>query len=135
MMSVSSLRRAAQAPWFTSMVTVLLLVLMLIAGAVGYDGFLSPQVMLNLLIDNAFLLVVAIGSNYALFFDSANTGGNAQDQRRTIVSLLTANLTIVGSFGMLALSSVPVLAILGTTVGLGTVLALLFSAALARPAS
>jgi predicted exporter len=81
------------------------------------------------------LLVVAIGSNYALFFDSANTGGNAQDQRRTIVSLVTANLTIVGSFGMLALSSVPVLAILGTTVGLGTVLALLFSAALARPAS
>lgn len=80
------------------------------------------------------LLVVAIGSNYALFFDSANTGGNAQDQRRTIVSLVTANLTIVGSFGMLALSSVPVLAILGTTVGLGTVLALLFSAALARPA-
>lgn len=79
------------------------------------------------------LLVVAIGSNYALFFDSANTGGNAQDQRRTIVSLVTANLTIVGSFGMLALSSVPVLAILGTTVGLGTVLALLFSAALARP--
>jgi len=80
------------------------------------------------------LLVVAIGSNYALFFDSANTGGNTQDQRRTIVSLVTANLTIVGSFGMLALSSVPVLAILGTTVGLGTVLALLFSAALARPA-
>lgn len=66
MMSVSSLRRAAQAPWFTSMVTVLLLVLMLIAGAVGYDGFLSPQVMLNLLIDNAFLLVVAIGMSFVI---------------------------------------------------------------------
>lgn len=79
------------------------------------------------------LLVVAIGSNYALFFDSASTSGNAQDQRRTIISLATANLTIVGSFGMLAVSSVPVLAILGTTVGLGTVLALVFSAALARP--
>ncbi len=80
------------------------------------------------------LLVVAIGSNYALFFDSANTGGSAQDERRTIISLATANLTIVGSFGMLAVSSVPVLAILGTTVGLGTVLALVFSAALARRA-
>lgn len=78
------------------------------------------------------LLVVAIGSNYALFFDSANVGGSTQDQRRTIISLATANLTIVGSFGMLAVSSVPVLAILGTTVGLGTVLALLFSAALAK---
>ncbi len=80
------------------------------------------------------LLVVAIGSNYALFFDSANTGGSAQDERRTIISLATANLTIVGSFGMLAVSSVPVLAILGTTVGLGTVLALVVSAALARRA-
>lgn len=79
------------------------------------------------------LLVVAIGSNYALFFDNANTGSSAREQRRTSISLATANLTIVGSFGMLALSSVPVLAILGITVGLGTVLALVFSAVLARP--
>jgi predicted exporter len=79
------------------------------------------------------LLVVAIGSNYALFFDSANTGHSALEQRQTTLSLVTANLTIVASFGMLALSSVPVLAILGTTVGLGTVLALVFSAVLARP--
>lgn len=79
------------------------------------------------------LLVVAIGSNYALFFDSAQAGAHADGQHRTIVSLVTANLTIVGTFGMLAVSSVPVLSILGTTVGLGTVLALLFSAALARP--
>ena len=79
------------------------------------------------------LLVVAIGSNYALFFDSSSGGGTPQEQRQTLVSLVTANLTIVGTFGMLALSSVPVLAILGNTVGLGTVLALVFSAVLARP--
>ena len=79
------------------------------------------------------LLVVAIGSNYALFFDSSNSGGTLQEQRQTLVSLVTANLTIVGTFGMLAISSVPVLAILGNTVGLGTVLALVFSAVLARP--
>lgn len=81
------------------------------------------------------LLVVAIGSNYALFFDSANTGSTAQEQRQTSISLVTANLTTVGSFGMLALSSVPVLAILGTTVGLGAVLALVFSAVLAKPSA
>ena len=79
------------------------------------------------------LLVVAIGSNYALFFDSSNSGGTLQEQRQTLVSLVTANLTIVGTFGMLAISSVPVLAILGNTVGLGTVLALVFSAVLAHP--
>ena len=81
------------------------------------------------------LLVVAIGSNYALFFDSANSGGTAREQRQTSISLVTANLTTVGSFGMLALSSVPVLAILGTTVGLGAVLALVFSAVLAKPSA
>jgi len=81
------------------------------------------------------LLVVAIGSNYALFFDSANTGSTSREQRQTSISLVTANLTTVGSFGMLALSSVPVLAILGTTVGLGAVLALVFSAVLAKPAA
>ncbi|ALU88051.1 ABC-type sugar transport system, permease component protein [Herbaspirillum rubrisubalbicans M1] len=66
MMLASSLRRVSHAPWFTSMVTVLLLVVMLLAGAFGYDGFLSPQVMLNLLIDNAFLLVVAIGMSFVI---------------------------------------------------------------------
>lgn len=80
------------------------------------------------------LLVVALGSNYALFFDSASTDSTPQAQRQTSVSLVVANLTTVGSFGMLALSSVPVLAILGTTVGLGALLALVFSAVLARPA-
>lgn len=79
------------------------------------------------------LLVVAIGSNYALFFDSAEMASSEQERQQTSISLLTANLTTVGSFGMLALSSVPVLAILGTTVGLGAVLALVFSAILAKP--
>jgi hypothetical protein len=32
----------------------------------GYDGFLSPQVMLNLLIDNAFLLVIAVGMSFVI---------------------------------------------------------------------
>lgn len=59
-------RRATQAPWFTSMVTVALLVLMLLVGAAGYDGFLAPQVMLNLLVDNSFLLVVAIGMSFVI---------------------------------------------------------------------
>ncbi|MFJ3047963.1 galactofuranose ABC transporter, permease protein YjfF [Herbaspirillum chlorophenolicum] len=66
MSTINSLRRASRAPWFTSAVTVALLVVMLLLGAVGYDGFLSPQVMLNLLIDNGFLLVVAIGMTFVI---------------------------------------------------------------------
>lgn len=53
--------RLTSAPWFTSAATVVLLLAMLLAGGQAYDGFLSLQVMLNLLIDNAFLLVLAIG--------------------------------------------------------------------------
>lgn len=55
------MNKLSAAPWFTSGVTVLLLVAMLLAGGAAYEGFLSTQVMLNLLIDNAFLLVLAVG--------------------------------------------------------------------------
>lgn len=55
------MKNVTNAPWFTSAATVVLLAAMLLAGGQAYDGFLSLQVMLNLLIDNAFLLVLAIG--------------------------------------------------------------------------
>ncbi len=76
------------------------------------------------------LLVAAIGSNYSLFFDriamrDANTA-------RTLASLVLANLTAVCGFGMLALSSIPVLKAIGSTVALGTFACLLFAAMLAR---
>ena len=53
-------------PYFTSLVTLLLLVLMFALGSVAYPGFLSLQVVLNLLIDNAFLLVIAIGMTFVI---------------------------------------------------------------------
>jgi len=59
-------RRLSKAPSFTSMVTVVLLGAMLLVGGALYEGFLSLQVMLNLLIDNAFLLVIAIGMGFVI---------------------------------------------------------------------
>jgi simple sugar transport system permease protein len=55
-----------RAPYFTSLVTVGLLAALLVAGGIAYPGFLSLQVMLNLLIDNAFLLVIAIGMSFVI---------------------------------------------------------------------
>ncbi|KRC02818.1 galactofuranose ABC transporter, permease protein YjfF [Duganella sp. Root198D2] len=55
-----------RAPYFTSLVTVGLLAALLLAGGIAYPGFLSLQVMLNLLIDNAFLLVIAIGMSFVI---------------------------------------------------------------------
>ncbi len=78
------------------------------------------------------LLVVAIGSNYALFFDKRAQTGNAHDRQQTQVSLVVANLTSVGSFGLLGLSHVPVLAAIGSTVAPGAFLTLVFAAILTR---
>lgn len=119
-----------------SLVRALRVALPLVCAVLGVTGaLLLAGTALTILHLVGLLLVVAIGSNYALFFDSSNSVASAQEQRLTLISLVTANLTIVGSFGMLALSSVPVLTILGVTVGLGTMLALLFSAILAQPAA
>jgi simple sugar transport system permease protein len=56
----------AASPYFTSLVTVALLILMLGAGGIAYPGFLSEQVVFNLLIDNAFLLVLAVGMGFVI---------------------------------------------------------------------
>jgi predicted exporter len=79
------------------------------------------------------LLVVAIGSNYALFFDRmAHSGSGAA---RTLASLTLANATTVASFGVLAVSTIPILHAIGATVALGAAATLLFSAALAAPST
>ena len=45
-----------RAPYFTSLVAAGLLLALLLAGGIAYPGFLSLQVMLNLLIDNAQIM-------------------------------------------------------------------------------
>ncbi|HTX04942.1 MAG TPA: MMPL family transporter, partial [Steroidobacteraceae bacterium] len=81
------------------------------------------------------LLIVAVGSNYALFFDRSSDQASPEPDtalQRTLASLLIANCATVVGFGVLALSSVPVLHDLGETVAPGAFLALLYAALLAR---
>ena len=78
------------------------------------------------------LLVVAVGSNYALFFDRV-AAGTALDAP-TLLSLLVATLTTAIGFGVMALSTVPVLHAIGVVVGPGALSALLLSAVLVYPA-
>ena len=78
------------------------------------------------------LLVVAVGSNYALFFDRGTQTGTDTYRQQTQISLAVANLTTVGSFGLLGLSNVPVLAAIGSTVAPGAFLALVFAAIITR---
>jgi predicted exporter len=80
------------------------------------------------------LLIVAVGSNYALFFDRAQTGAERAQaglDPLTIAALAIANLATVTGFGLLSFSQVPVLEALGTSVAPGAFFALIFSALLA----
>ena len=52
------------------LITAVLFVLMFLAGGARYRGFLSGQVFLNLLIDNAYLIVLAVGMSFVIL-----TGG------------------------------------------------------------
>ncbi len=77
------------------------------------------------------LLVVAIGSNYALFFDRMARLRGASNAR-TLASLALANLTTVASFGVLSLSGIPVLKAIGSTVAVGAFVTLVFAALLVK---
>ena len=106
----------------------LLLAVLLSMGALAALG-----VKLGILHLVGLLLVVAVGSNYALFFDMlhhAPPTDTASDDD-TLASLLLANVTTVASFGLLACSSIPVLSAIGRVVAPGALLALLLSAAFA----
>jgi predicted exporter len=76
------------------------------------------------------LLVVAVGSNYALFFDRADS--RTIISPRTLASMLFANLTTVAGFGVLAFSNVSLLQAMGITVAPGVILALVYAAIFAK---
>ncbi|MDO8249666.1 MAG: MMPL family transporter [Rhodoferax sp.] len=76
------------------------------------------------------LLVAAVGSNYALFFDQ--TDADSKITPSTLASMLFANLTTVAGFGLLAFSNVSILQAMGVTVAPGVVLALIYAAIFAR---
>jgi predicted exporter len=92
-------------------------------------GMAALGVKLGILHLVGLLLVVAVGSNYALFFDLLREGGDEDND--TLASLVLANITTVASFGLLAASSIPVLSAIGRVVAPGALLALLLAAAFA----
>jgi predicted exporter len=107
------------------------LVLAVLTVAAGLVIVVHQMTLLHLV---GMLLIVAVGSNYALFFDRRATDPQASTEPLTLASLLIANTTTVAAFGVLAFSTVPVLNALGSTVAPGALLALIFSALLARRA-
>jgi predicted exporter len=103
---------------------------LVVAVAVTIAGLVLAGQQLTILHLVGMLLVVAIGSNYALFFDQGAVEGSMSP--RVLASILVAVGTTVAGFGILAFSTVPVLSAVGCTVGPGALLALAFSAILTR---
>jgi predicted exporter len=118
-----ALRSAARA---ARVVAPLLLAVLVVAA-----GFALAGTRLTILHLIGMLLIVAVGSNYALFFDRRAADREPSALPLTLASLLLANACTVIGFGVLAFARVPVLSALGATVAPGTLLALLFAALLA----
>ena len=102
------------------------------ATVVVLAGLAASGAALGILHLVGLLLTVAIGSNYALFFDHLRRAPEVDED--TLASLLLANLTTVISFALLASSPIPVLRAVGAAVAPGALLCLVFSASfLGRP--
>jgi predicted exporter len=103
----------------------LLLAVLAVAAGLAVNG--TELSILHLV---GMLLIVAVGSNYALFFDRQANSTEVGEEPLTLASLVIANASTVIGFGLLSFSQVPVLVALGTTVAPGAFLALLFAALL-----
>jgi len=81
-------------------------------GSVAYSGFLSPQVFLNLVIDNAFLLIVGVGMSFVILAGGIDLSVGAVVALTTMVS---AELVEHRHWG--AASAIPLVLAMGTLFG------------------
>jgi predicted exporter len=72
---------------------------------------------LNLFHLVALILAAGLGLDYALFFEHA--GDDRAEQLRTLHAVIVCSLTTLLVFSLLALSSIPVLRAIGSTVAIG----------------
>lgn len=94
------------------LVTVSLFVAMSAAGGVLYDGFLAPQVFLNLLIDNAFLCIVAVGLTFVIL-----SGGIDLSVGAVIAFTSVLSAALVQRHGWHPLAAIPLVLALGAGFG------------------
>lgn len=92
--------------------TIALFVAMSTLGSVRYTGFFSAQVFLNLLIDNAFLIIVAVGMTFVILSGGIDLSVGA------VVALTTMVFAaLVEHHGWSPLAAVPVVLLMGTCFG------------------
>lgn len=78
----------------------------------------------------SLLLVLGLAIDYSLFFSRPLL--SSEERKRTLLSLTVCTASTFATFGLLALSSIPVLHAIGSTVAVGNLLAFFMAALLAR---
>jgi ribose/xylose/arabinose/galactoside ABC-type transport system permease subunit len=94
--------------------TVSLFVAMATVGSVAYDGFFSAQVFLNLLIDNAFLVIVAVGMTFVVL-----SGGIDLSVGSVIALTTMVSASLVENHGWSPALVIPLVLLMGTAMGAG----------------
>ena len=92
--------------------TISLFVLVATLGSVFYDGFFSAQVFLNLLIDNAFLIVVAVGMTFVIL-----SGGIDLSVGSVIALTTMVSASLVEKHGWSPGIVIPLVLAMGTAFG------------------
>jgi ribose/xylose/arabinose/galactoside ABC-type transport system permease subunit len=92
--------------------TICLFVAMATLGSVLYSGFFSAQVFLNLLVDNAFLIIVAVGMTFVIL------SGGIDLSVGSVVALTTmVSAALVEHHGWSPVAVIPLVLLMGTAFG------------------
>jgi|SRR5690625_57404 len=96
------------------MTTIILFVLMFAFASLRYTGFLSIQVFLNLFVDNAFLIIVAVGMTFVILSGGIDLSVGAVI---ALTSMMAASLTM--NAGLSPWLVIPICLLIGSLIGLG----------------
>lgn len=92
--------------------TIGLFIMMFIFGSLRYTGFFSPQVFLNLFIDNAFLIVVAVGMTFVILSGGIDLSVGSII---ALTSMIAASLTMNAELSPVLV--IPISLLVGTVLG------------------
>lgn len=92
--------------------TIGLFIMMFIFGSLRYTGFFSPQVFLNLFIDNAFLIVVAVGMTFVILSGGIDLSVGSII---ALTSMIAASLTMNAQLSPVLV--IPISLLVGTVLG------------------
>jgi ribose/xylose/arabinose/galactoside ABC-type transport system permease subunit len=110
----SRLARPQQRRYLPLYATLALLALMYGSGIVQHEAFSDPQVLLNVFIDNGFLLVVAVGMTFVIL-----TGGIDLSVGAVVALTTMISASLLQEQGWPAFAVLPLVLLIGSTLGFG----------------